>query len=155
MRLSRTNSRRFRSHPGGLFEGNGMNCFSWWFELFQRWRHFASTQDWEETFSALSLASKCILYESGALLLSLASSSGFLATMWSILSSERARLLRSKVFLSLLRSLGTIPHRTGRRSVGVGLMHPLISLKQLLSETSTFLQWALWLQIGEQYSAAE
>ena len=155
MRLSKTHSRRFRSQPGGLFEGNGINSFSWWVESIQHCRHLASAQDWEEMFSVLSLTSECILCESGALLLSLMSSSGFVATVWRIWLSEAARLLRSRVSLSLRRSLGTIPHRTGRRSVGVGLMHPLISLKQLLSEASTFLQWALWLQIGEQYSAVE
>lgn len=59
------------------------------------------------------------------------------------------------MFLSLRISGGSIPLRTGRISVGVDLIQPLIRLIHSLSETSTFLQWVLWLQICEQYLAAE
>ena len=79
MGLSKTLSRRFRSQPGGLFEGNGMNCFSWWVESIQRCHHLPFGLR-EETFSVLLLTSECILNDSGALLLSLVSSSGFVAT---------------------------------------------------------------------------
>jgi len=47
---------------------------------------------------------------------------------WSIWSLESERLWSSKMFRSLLMCAGTMPHRTGKRSVEVAFMQPVMAL---------------------------
>ena len=72
--------------------------------------------------------------------------------MWVFSIGHRQRL---RMFLFRLISTGSIPVKIGSSFVRVGLMQLLTYLRDLFKGESTFLQWWLWLHIGQQYSARE